>query len=185
MVTCTKALEADPYRTIEPVRDEIDIAITVRGMDVEPGMAERHFGQHRREMRWAEGERHGDAQAAGQVTGGLDRLPRRVDLVAHAGRMVPKCAAGFRQGCAAGGARQKLDAEFSLKPEQPSADDRLRDAEPARSRRNASGVRDFHECLQVVDVHFGVPLLATQLGVPELYLRTNADVRVRPHLSQR
>lgn len=61
---------AHPYRTIITLRDEIDEAIAVAGVDVELGVASRHFREHGSEVSRAERKRRGNAQAAAKVAGG-------------------------------------------------------------------------------------------------------------------
>jgi hypothetical protein len=67
--------------------------------------------------------------------------------------MFSKRDPGFRESGATGGSRDKLDAKFRLKPEKSPTDNGFGHAEPARGSRNAPGIRHFHECLQVFDVH--------------------------------
>ena len=72
------------------LRDEIDEAIAVGGMDLELRVLMRHFRKHGGEVGRAERKRHGDPQAAPQLTGGEDRFPGRIDLGAGSGCMVPE-----------------------------------------------------------------------------------------------
>jgi homoserine/homoserine lactone efflux protein len=127
-------------------------------------VAMRHFRKRGGEVGRAEGKRHGDPQAATQPSGREDRFPRRIDLGAGPGRMVPERRSRLGERGAAGRPREKLGAEFRLDPEEPPADDRLGDAEPARGGRNPPGIGHGDECLQILDVHSGVPRFATQLA---------------------
>ncbi len=61
---------ANPDRTIVPLRDQINEAITVAGVDVQLGVASRHFREHGSEVSRAERKRHGNSQAAAKVAGG-------------------------------------------------------------------------------------------------------------------
>ena len=114
---------ANPDRAIETLGDEIDEAIAVGGMDVELRVLARHFRKHGGEVGRAERKRHGNPQAAAQLTGGEDRFPGRVDLGAGSGRMVPERDSRFRERGAAGRSCKKLDAKFRFNPEEPPTDD--------------------------------------------------------------
>ncbi|MEY9998996.1 hypothetical protein ABIA18_000794 [Sinorhizobium fredii] len=61
---------ANPYRTIITLRDQINEAITVAGVDVELGMASRHVREHGSEVGRAERKRRRNSQAAAKFTGG-------------------------------------------------------------------------------------------------------------------
>ncbi len=82
-----------------------------------------HFREYRGEVGWAESKRHGNPQAAAQLTGGEDRFPRRIDLGAGSGRMVSERDSRFRECGAAGRSCKKLDAELRFNPKEPPADD--------------------------------------------------------------
>ncbi len=114
---------ADPDRAIETLCDEIDEAIAVGGMDVELRVLTRHFRKHGGEVGRAESKRHGNPQAAAQLTGGEDRFPGRVDLGAGSGRMIPERDPRFCERGAAGRSCKKLDAKFRFNPEEPPTDD--------------------------------------------------------------
>lgn len=114
---------ADPDRTIKTLRDEIDEAITVVGVDVELRVASRHFREHGSKVGQPEGKRHGYAQATAKLTGGQDRFPGHIDLGAGSGRVVSEHDPRFRQSSAAGGSCKKLDAKFRFEPGEPPADD--------------------------------------------------------------
>ncbi len=126
---------ANPYRTIVTLCDEIDEAITVAGVDLELGMASRHFREDGSEVGLSERKRHGNPQAAAKVTGGQDRFPGHVDLGANSCCIVSERGPGFCESSPAGGSCKKLDAKLRFKPDKPSADHRLGDAEPQRGRR--------------------------------------------------
>ena len=87
------------------------------------GVVSRHFRKHGGEVGRAEGERHGNPQAAAKLTGGQDRFPGRFDLGADPGRMVSERHSRFRQRGAAGRPCKKLDAKFRFDPEEPPTDD--------------------------------------------------------------
>lgn len=123
---------ANPDSAIETLCDEINEAIAVGGMDVEPRMPPRHIGEHRSEVGRPESKRHSHSQAALKVAGGQDRFPGHVDLGADSIRVVSKRNAGFRESGAASGSYDQLDAKFRFQPEEPPADDGLGDAEPPR-----------------------------------------------------
>jgi len=89
--------------------------------------------------------------------------------------MISKNVPGFRERGATGGSCKQLDAQFRFKPDQPPADDRLRNAEPPRGGRDAPGICNFDECNQVFNVQFGVPHFATQLGGIGRYRITNGN----------
>ena len=99
-------------------------------------------------------QRGRNTQAAAQVAGGQDRLPRDIDFGADPSGVVAECDAGLSQRGAAGCPRKKLDAQFSFQPEQSPTDDRLRDAEPASGRRYSAGVSHFDKCPQVFEYPF-------------------------------
>jgi len=61
---------ANPYRTIVTLRDEINEAIAVAGLDMKLGVASCHFREHGSEVGRAERKRRGNSQAAAEVTGG-------------------------------------------------------------------------------------------------------------------
>ena len=103
-------------------------------------------------MRRAEGQRRRNPQAAAQVAGGQDRLPRDIDLGADPGGVLAERDPGLGERSAAGGPRKKLNAEFRFQPEQPPTDDGLRDTEPASGRRYAAGIGHFDKCLQVFKI---------------------------------
>jgi hypothetical protein len=128
-----------------------------------------HFREHRRKVGGAERKRCGNPQASAKLTGGQDHFPGGVDLGADPGGIVPECGPGFREGSSAGGSRQQLNAQLRFKPKKPAADDRLGNAEPDGGRRNSPGIGNFHECLQFLDVQFGVPHFATQLATEWYY----------------
>jgi hypothetical protein len=44
-----------------------------------------------------------------------------------------------------------------FEPKEPTTYDRLGDTEPACRWQNASGICNFHECPQLLDVHLSVP----------------------------
>lgn len=110
-------------RTIETLRDEIDEAIAVGGMDVKSWMQARHFRKHGGEVSRPESKRHCDPQTAAQLAGGEDRFPGGVDLGAGPGRMVPERDSRFRECRAAGCSCKELDAKLGFDPEEPPADD--------------------------------------------------------------
>jgi hypothetical protein len=114
---------ANPYRTIITLCDEIDEAITVAGVDLEPGVAARHFREDGSEVTLAERKWHGNSQAAAKVTGGQDRFPGHVDLGADSGCIISERGPGFRESGAPGGPCKKLDTKFRFKPEEPPTDD--------------------------------------------------------------
>src|SRR6185436_9069005 len=58
---------ANPYRTIVTLRDEIDEAIAVAGLDVKLRVATCHFHKHGSEVSGAERKRRSNAQAASKV----------------------------------------------------------------------------------------------------------------------
>ncbi len=95
----------------------------------------------------AERKRHGNPQAAAQLTGGEDRFLGGVNLGAGSGRMVPERDPCFRERGAAGRSCKKLDAKLRFDPEEPPADDRFGDAKPARGGRYAPGIGHCDECL--------------------------------------
>lgn len=137
---------AKSYRTIITLCDEIDEAITVAGVDVELGVASRHFREDGSEVSLPERERHSNAQAAAKVTGGQDRFLGHVDLGGDSCCIVSKRGPGFCESSPAGGSCKKLDAKFRFKPEEPTTDDRLGDAEPERRGRNSTSISNFYEC---------------------------------------
>lgn len=132
-------------------------------------MASCHLREHGSEVGRAERQRRGNPQAATKFAGGQDRLLRHVDLGADPGRIVPERRPGFGESSSARGSCKELDAKLRLEPGKPPADDRLGDAEPARGRRNAARVGDFHECPQFFDIQFGVPHSATRRPAKRRY----------------
>ncbi|BCH16348.1 hypothetical protein MesoLjLa_31990 [Mesorhizobium sp. L-2-11] len=74
-------------------------------------------------MGWAERKRHGNSQAAAQLTGGEHRFPGRIDLGAGSSRMVSERVSRFCERGAAGRSCKKLNAEFCFDPEKPPTDD--------------------------------------------------------------
>ncbi|SEU35118.1 hypothetical protein SAMN05443639_1201 [Stigmatella erecta] len=86
-------------------------------------MASCHVREHRSQVRWPEGQRHGNAQSPAKLTVGLDQFSGCVDLGAGARRMIAKRDAGFRERRAARGAREQLHAEFRFEPGKLTADD--------------------------------------------------------------
>jgi hypothetical protein len=133
----------------------------------------------------AQRKRRSNAQAAAKVTGGQDRFPGHVDFGADPGCIVPERGPGFSESSPAGGSRKQLDTKFRFKPKETTADDRLGHAEPERSRRNPSGIGNFHECLQLFDVQFGVPRFATQLAAKWYYRikRRNNTILLRGNVA--
>jgi hypothetical protein len=114
---------ADPDRTIESLRDEINEAIAVRGMDVELRMALRHVGEHRSQVSWAESERRSHSQATAKLTVGQEQFSGRVDFGAGPFSMISKRDPGFRESGAASGPCKKLHAKFRFKPGELSTDE--------------------------------------------------------------
>ena len=106
-------------------------------------------------MGGAEGKRHRDPEPPTQITGGQDRLLRRVDLGAGPCGVIAEGEPGLGQRGAAGRPRQQLHAQLRLEPQESPADDRLGDAEAARGGRNPARVGDLHECPQFLDVQVG------------------------------
>jgi nicotinamidase-related amidase len=143
-----------------------------------------HFREYGREVSRAQGERHGNAQAAAKVASGQDRFPGHVDLGADPGCVVPERGPGFSESSPAGGSRKQLDTQFGFEPEETTADDRLGHAEPERSGRHPSGIGNFHECLQFFDVQLGVPVSATQLAAKWYYRveRRNNRILLRDNI---
>ncbi|GGC87999.1 hypothetical protein GCM10010994_52450 [Chelatococcus reniformis] len=92
-------------------------------MDVKLPVAPRHFRQHGRELSGADRKRYGNSQAAAKVTGGQDRFFGHVYLRDDFGGVISKRDPGFREGGAAGGSCEELDAKLRFKPEEPPADD--------------------------------------------------------------
>lgn len=137
---------AYPYRTIVTLCDEIDEAITVAGVDLQPGMASRHFREDGSEVALSERKRHGNPQASAKVTCGQDRFLGHVDLGADACCIVSESGPGFCESSPAGRSSKQLDAKFRFKPEKPTTDNRLGNAEPERGGRNAPGISNFYEC---------------------------------------
>lgn len=131
---------ANPYRTIVALRDEIDEAIAVAGLNLKLGMASCHFREHGSEVSRAERKRRGNSQAAAKVAGGEDGFPGHVDLGADSGCIVSERGPRFCESSPAGGSCKQLDAKFRFKPHEPTTDDRLGHAEPERSRRNAASI---------------------------------------------
>jgi hypothetical protein len=148
-------------------------------MDVELRVASRHLRENRSEVSWAERKRHSDSQAAAQIARRQNRFPRQIDFSAGSGCMVSKREPSFCESSAASGSCKKLDAEFLFESNEPPADDRLGDAEPAGGGRNATSVSNFHECPQIFNVQFGVPDCATQLGIKRRYRRMDVNGNVR------
>lgn len=138
---------ADPYRTVVALRNEVDEAIAVAGLDVELRVASCHFREDRSEVGRAERKRRGDAQTATKVAGGQYRFPGRVNLGADPGCIVSECGPGFCERRPASGSRKQLDTKFRFKPQQATTDDRLGHAEPERSRRDPACIRNLYECL--------------------------------------
>ena len=125
---------------------------------MKPWIAARQIRQNRSEMGRTECEGHCDTQAAGKITGRLDRFPGRIDLRAHSCRMVAKRNPRFGQRRAARGSGKKLDAKLRLEPEKATADHRLGHAKPTRGSRYASGIGHFHKYPQIVSVHPAFPV---------------------------
>lgn len=123
---------ANPDSTIETLCYEIDEAITVGGMDLEPRVPPRHVREHWSEVGWPESKRRSDSQTASKVTGGQDRFPGHVNFGADPIGVVSKRDPGFCERGAACCSYKKLDAKVRFKPEEPPTDDRLGDAEPPR-----------------------------------------------------
>jgi hypothetical protein len=121
-------------------------------------------------VRWAESQRHGNAQAAAKLTIRQEQFPGRVDLGASSRCMVAKRDSRFGERSAARGSCEKLHAKFRFNASKLPTDDRLGDAEPTRSGRNAPGIGNFHECPERFDIQFGVPHSATQLATEGHYL---------------
>ncbi|MDQ0138310.1 hypothetical protein J2T08_006255 [Neorhizobium galegae] len=74
---------ANPYRTIIAFRDEIDEAITVARVDLELGVAPRHFREDGSEARRTERKWHGNSQAAAKVadaSGGISKESHEVTI---------------------------------------------------------------------------------------------------------
>ena len=142
-------------------------------------MALRHVGQNRSQVRGTERKRHRHSQPAAKFTVGQDQVTRSVDLGAGSFRVIPEYDPVFRQSCAARRSREQLYAESGLEPGEMPADDRLRDAETARCRRYAAGISDFHERAKFFDVHFNVPVSATQRLRSTVYRNAVGDDRVR------
>ena len=69
-----------------------------------------------------------------------DRFTRDVDFGTDPRGVFTERDAGSRQRGTAGRPREKLDAEFSFQPEQPSTDDGLRDAKAPGSRRYPASI---------------------------------------------
>ena len=170
---------AHPYRAIVALPDEIDEAVAVGSLDMQLGVASRHFGERGGEVSRPESKRRGNSQAASKVTGRQDRFPRDVDLRADPGGIVPERGAGFSESSSAGGPGEQLNAEFCFKANQPATDDRLGHAEPNCRGRNTSCIGDLDECLQLLDVHLGVPLFATQLALGWYYRIDCGNNRLR------
>ena len=176
---------ANPYRTVVTLRDEINKAIAVAGLDVKPRVASCHFREDGREVSRPQGKRHSNTQAAAKVTGGQDRFPGHVDLGADPGCIVPERGSGFSESSPAGGSREQLDTKFFFKPDETTTDDRLGHPKPQRSGRNAPGIGNFHECLQLFDIQFGVPRSATQLAMKWYYRikRRNNTILLRGNVA--
>lgn len=114
---------ANPDRAIIILRDEIDEAITVVGMDMKLGVASCHFREHGSEVNRAKRKRHGNSQAAAKLAGGQDCFPGQVDLGADSGCVVSKRDPGFCESGTAGGSCEELGAEFRFKPGELPTDD--------------------------------------------------------------
>ncbi len=160
----------NPDRAIETLCDEIDEAITVRGINFELRMASCHFREQGSEVSRAERDRHRNSQATAQVTSGQDCFPGRFNLGAGSGCVVSERGSRFRERGTAGGSRKKLDAKVRFKPGEPPADDRLGDAKPLRGGRNATSIGNVHERPQLFDIQSCVPHSATQLDTRKHYL---------------
>lgn len=76
-------------------------------------VALRHFRKHGGEVSRAERKRHGNPQAAAQLTGWEDRFPGRLDLGAGSGRMVSERDSRFCERGAAGRSCKKLHAKWT------------------------------------------------------------------------
>jgi hypothetical protein len=81
-------------------------------MYVKRRVAPRQFREHLRQMRRAEGQRRCNPQAAAQVAGRQNCLPRDIDLGADPGSVLAERDPGFGQRGAAGRPCKKLDAQF-------------------------------------------------------------------------
>lgn len=149
-------------------------------MDVELRVASRHFREHGSKLSGADGKRHGNSQTAAKITGGQDRFLGHFDFRDDFGCMVSKRNSGFRESGATGGSCEKLDAKLRFKPEKPPTDNRLGYAEPARGGRNAPGISNFHECLQLFDIQFSVPHSATQRCTKKHYRIMNRNASFHP-----
>lgn len=71
---------ADPDRTIVSFCNQIHETISVTGLYLELRMTARHLRNHQREMRWAEGKRRSNPQAATELTSRKDCLSGDVDF---------------------------------------------------------------------------------------------------------
>ncbi len=80
---------------------------------MELGVVLRHFRKYGGEVGRAERKRHGNSQAAAQITGWENRFSGRVDLGAGSGRMIPERDRRFRERGAAGRSCKKLNAELT------------------------------------------------------------------------
>jgi len=97
--------------------------------------------------------------------------------------MLTKNASGFRESRATGGSDKKLDAEFIFKPGETPADDRFGESETKGSGRNASGIGNLHECLQLLNVQIRVPRLATQNSINGYYRIASGNENVYPPIA--
>jgi hypothetical protein len=79
---------ADPYRTVVTLRDEINEAIAVAGMDMKLGVTTRHLREHGREVGRAERERRSNPQAA-------DNGPGRVSPAAASASRIESGLSSF------------------------------------------------------------------------------------------
>jgi hypothetical protein len=59
--------------------------------------------------------------------------------------MVTKRRTSLGEGCASRGTSEQLNAQLRLKPNEPSADDGLSDAETAGGRGDASRIGNFYK----------------------------------------
>lgn len=121
-------------------------------------MTAGEIAQHRREMRWIESQRRGDAQAPADLAVGRDRLTRGVELSHDPGGIFPEARTRFRERRAACGSGEQLRAEMLFQPHEAPAHDGLWQAESASRRRHAAGVGDLYESAQILQIQHCVPV---------------------------